>query len=147
MGPAFLGTNVGSTELRSPFFLDTTGCVWRGGWVVPFLWAVLGRFQLQQLLYGKPGHRGDHTMGCWGQVPAAAAAVREAGPLGSSHGWLLVGGRFQLQQLLYGKLDGQLPPVGPGSHEEQRMEAEMAEYMDTFKMQARTPGNPKTLNP
>lgn len=46
--------------------------------------------------------------------------------------------RFHLQQLLNGKYDSQLPSLGSGSPEEQRMEAEMERYMENFKMQAST---------
>ena len=40
-----------------------------------------------------------------------------------------------LKQIVDGKLDGVLPPVPAGSPDEDRLEAEMAAYMDTFKMQ------------
>ena len=40
-----------------------------------------------------------------------------------------------LKQIVDGKLDGVLPEVPAGSPEEDRMEADMAAYMDTFKMQ------------
>ena len=39
-----------------------------------------------------------------------------------------------MQQLLNGKFDNQLPRLGQLSREEQRMEAEMEEYMKGFKM-------------